>query len=160
MEHEKEIKNNTQSKIRLIAGGIVILALVGAAIFLYIQSTSVQRAGDEKPSFQEKLAKTSERIAVRELVQKFMAARIEKNEDRAFQYLTERAVAALETQNESEFNLSDNFEKYKIISMEEKGENQFRVVVKVFEAQIFVVEFITVIKTLDVYFVDSVELAG
>jgi len=160
MEREQEFSNNPQSKIRVLIFGILIVALIGAAIFLYIQSTSVKKAGEGKVSFQEKIVKTSERIAVRELIQKFMSARIEKNEDRVFQYLTERAVAALETQNGSKLNLSNNFEKYEIISVEERGENQFRIVVKVFEGQIFIVEFITVIKTLDVYFVDSVELAG
>lgn len=144
--------------VRTVLLGITICALFGAVVFLYLRSAPTNK--DNDISFHEKVVEKTERIAAQSIVHKFMISRIEKDSMRAFQYLTERAIVSLEQDEQSRVGLVNNFERYEIIDVKELEDGAFQFMIKVFEGEIFFIEQLRVIKVLDSYFIDSIELAG
>lgn len=154
---ERDNFNEQNFFMRTIVLGILIAALAASVIFVLMRPSLLHNGGD---SFREKVVEKAERIAAQSTVHTFMTARIEKDTKRAFQYLTERAVVALEQSEQSRVVLVNNFERYEIIDAKELADGAFQFMVKVFEGEIFFVEQSRVIKVLDSYFIDSIELAG
>ena len=110
---------------------------------------------EQIPALEEKIEKRS----IEDVLDKFMQLRIEENEIGAMRYLTEGAV---EQKMQGEFALVDNFTSYQILNSEKINQDKYRYVVKIFEGDGLVdfVEVITLIKILDQYYIDSVEIAG
>ena len=107
-----------------------------------------------------------EQQAAEYVLDKFMEARIIKQKDQALIYLTERAM---EQYSQGEFDLVNNFKSFEILKSEkleypaiEIGVSRFGFMVRINEKNEVgeFVEFITLVKILDRYYVDSVEIAG
>lgn len=136
---------------------VILAAFVASVVFLLMRPSPLR---DSEDSFREKVVEKVERVAAQSIVYKFMTARIERDTKRAFQYLTERSIAALDQGEQSRVVLVNNFERYEIVDIKEFGDGSFQFMVKVFEGEIFFIEEMRVIKVLDSYFIDSIELAG
>lgn len=113
------------------------------------------------PLLEEEIAKQKETMEERlaeSVLEKFMLARIGRREAQALAYLTERAM---EQKRGNEFSLINKFEDYEILAIEKLEENKFRGAVKIYEEERKdFVEVIILIKILDKYYIDSVEIAG
>lgn len=105
------------------------------------------------------LSANVEKESVLNILERFMAARIAKNEAQAKTYFTERAM---EQYLKGEFSLIDDFKSFEILKTEKLDENKFRFIVKFCEQDETrcVAEVITLVKITDRYYVDSLELAG
>jgi hypothetical protein len=93
------------------------------------------------------------------VLDKFMAQRVQKNELGAMLYLTERAA---DQKDKGVFVLIDGFENYEVLSSQKIAEGQFRFIVKIYENKgaFDITEIIILLKVGDRYYIDSVELAG
>ena len=107
------------------------------------------------PALEEKIEKTT----AQDVLDKFMQARIEKDEVKALRYLTE---ASMEQKLQEEFSLVDSFESYEVLKTEKLEQDRYRYIVKIYEEGGLsdFVEVIISIKILDRYYIDSVQIAG
>lgn len=110
---------------------------------------------EQIPALEEKI----EKRLIEDVLDKFMQLRIEENEEGAMRYLTERAM---EQKIQGKFALIDNFTSYQTLNNEKINQDKYRYVVKIFEGDGLAdfVEVITLIKILDRYYIDSLEIAG
>ena len=94
-----------------------------------------------------------------DILENFIKARIDKNESQANLYLTE---VAMEQKNKGMFVLIGNFKSYIVYKSEKLEEGNFRFFVKLYEENeaLETVEIISVVKILDNYYINSVEIAG
>lgn len=129
----------------------VLISLVGVGILAW----QYRQLEEEKiPALEEKM----EQRLVRDVLDDFMAARIEKSEAKALRYLTENSM---EQQRLGEFSLIGSFESYQVLSSEKLGENEYRYTVKIYEDKTGErVEVITLTKISDSYYINSVQMAG
>jgi hypothetical protein len=114
------------------------------------------------PFLEKKLKEQQEQMeerSTREVLDAFLAARIEKNEKKASRYLTERAMAQ---KIRGDFALINDFESYEVLDVEKLEEFKYKFTVKIYEKEKlgYLVELITLVQILDQYYIDSVELAG
>lgn len=130
----------------------ILLAFLGIAILGW-QYRRIEK--EQIPALEEKI----EQKSVELVLEKFMRSRIEKNEIEAMFYLTE---GAMEQKNKGEFSLLDNFASFQVISSEKIDEDSYRYAVKIFEngGLNSFVEVVSLIKILDQYYIDSVQIAG
>jgi len=130
----------------------ILLAFLGIAVLGW-QYRRIEK--EEIPALEEKI----EQKSVELVLEKFMRSRIEKNEIEAMFYLTEGAV---EQKNKGEFYLLDNFASFQVINSEKIDEDSYHYAVKIFEngGLSTFVEVIRLIKILDQYYIDSVQIAG
>lgn len=109
----------------------------------------------------DSLKQNIEENSAKELVNKFMQYRIDKNGNQAMIYLTENAM---EQRNLGQFILIDNFKSFKIEKTEELNETayQFTIIIQKENDIGNFVEIITVSKNLDLneYYIDSVQVAS
>ena len=107
----------------------------------------------------ETIEQTMEKIAAKEVLNKFMDARLDKQEEQAKVYFTENIM---EQYTRNEFVLIDGFESFEILSDEKMEDTKFRFIVEIQESNGVnnIIETIVVIKISDQYYIDSVELAG
>ncbi len=133
----------------------MFLAILIAFLAIGILAWQYQRIEKERlPALEEKIEKRS----TEDVLDKFMQMRIDKNEKGALRYLTEGAV---QQRDQAEFSLLDNFESYEILQSEKVDEEKYRYVVKIYEEGMGdFIEVITLIKILDNYYIDSVQIAG
>jgi hypothetical protein len=136
----------------------LIITLAGLAVLGW-----QYRQLEEKrlPALEEELERQKveiERTAAQESLKSFMAARKEGQQQQAMLYLTENAAEAVMN---DQFDLMNDYEGFLIISSQDMKNNTFRFAVEIhFADSTELVEVITLIKALDNYYVDSVELAG
>lgn len=147
----------------LKAWGSVILAIlimVVVAFGLSWQYERIARESEEKMSSLEDMVEGS---LVQDVLDRFLTARINKNEDQAAIYLTERAM---EQRVKGQFSLVDDFESYQVIKKEklagDSASANFEFFVKIYskDRRDSVIEIIVLTKIIDSYYVDSVEIAG
>lgn len=134
----------------------MFFALIIAFLCIGILGWQYRKIEKEQiPALEEKIEKKSTEA----LLDKFMQLRIEKNETGAMRYLTEGAV---EQVNEQSFALVDDFVSYEILQSEKLAQDRYRFVVKTYEQGMTMnfIEVIILLKILDQYYIDSVELAG
>jgi hypothetical protein len=107
----------------------------------------------------ETIEQTMERIAAKETLNRFMYARIGKQEEQAKIYFTENAM---EQYLQNEFVLIDGFQGFEILSNEKLKDTKFRYTLNIQENDGInnIIESITVIKISDQYYIDLVEIAG
>ncbi len=113
------------------------------------------------PLIEEEINRQKEQMeqkTAENVLDKFMSARIEKNEAQATHCLTE---GAMEQKNRGQFTLINKFESYEALKTEKLTENKYRFVIKIYEEEMGdFVEIIILTKILDKYYIDSVEMAG
>ncbi|MCK4781607.1 hypothetical protein KAS79_01635 [Candidatus Parcubacteria bacterium] len=102
---------------------------------------------------------TIEQQSAKDLLERFMDTRLEKNEAQALTYFTERTM---EQYYQDKFILIDNFESFEILEAQKLEETKFRFTTKIKtkDEMNYFVEVITVNKILDSYYIDSIEMAG
>ena len=132
------------------------LAILIAFLGIGILGWQYRQLEKEKiPALEEKIEKRS----VEDVLDNFMRLRIEKNEAGALRYLTE---VSMEQKLQKEFSLIDNFESYEVLKTEKLEQNEYRYIIKVYEEGGIsdFVEVIILIKILDKYYINSVQIAG
>ena len=111
-------------------------------------------ATEEISSLETKVEKT----IARETLKDFMKARIAKNESQAKILLTERAMKQV---SRGEIELMDNFQSFEILKTAQLNEDAFNFLLKIqVEDGTELIELIKVVKLLDKYYVDSIQLPG
>ena len=141
----------------------MFLAMIAALLGIGILGWQYRQIEKKRlPALQEQIEKQKQEIEeglAQNVLDKFMLARLSRNESQATLYLTENAVWQ---KDQKEFILFNEFDGYEVLSSGKIGENQFRFVVKIYEEDEVgdFVEIITLIKVLDRYYVDSIEMAG
>ncbi len=137
-----------------------VLRAMSLAIFIAFLGIGIlgwqyrQLEKEQLPALEEKIEKRS----IEDVLDKFMQMRIDKDEARALRYLTEGAV---QQKDQGEFNLLESFESYEILQSEKLDGDKYRYVVKIYEEGIGdFIEVIDLIKILDKYYIDSVQIAG
>jgi len=137
----------------------IILAVLVVTLVGGILSWQYRRMTEESEERISSLEDVIERGFAQNMLDKFMTARIKKNETQANIFLTERAM---EQKIQGKFILIDNFNSYIIFKSEKLEKNKFRFIVKIYKDNIMseIVEVIALIKILDGYYIDSVEIAG
>ena len=100
------------------------------------------------PKLEEKI----EQVAAEDILERFMATRAES-------LLTERAM---EQKKQAKFVSVNDFESYEILKTEKLEEDKYRFIVKLYREEGIgeIVEVIILIKILDKYYIDSVQIAG
>lgn len=146
------MNQNGQLPTWLIIVSAFLIAILVAGFFSFLMNRISEK---EILVLEQKL----EQQIAKDLLKKFMEARIKKNQDQAIVYFTENAW---HQHSENAFNLINNFQSYEILKVEQIGGNKFKFAVKIQEKEKTksMVEIISVIKILDQYFIDSIELAG
>jgi hypothetical protein len=136
----------------------LIITLAGLAVLGW-----QYRQLEEKrlPALEEEIEKQKvemEKSAAQEVLRSFMTARIEGQKQQAMLYLTENAAESL---MENQFNLIGEYDGFLLISAQDLNNNIFRFAVKLYFPNLTeLVELITLVKVVDNYYVDLVELAG
>ena len=153
---EKQDSNTLFNKDAWKAIIVAVLIVALAAGVLSWQYKKITEKSEEKLS---SLEDVMEQLLAQGVLDQFIEARINKNENQANLYLTEQAM---EQKIQGEFTLINNFKSYLIQKSEEVGENQYRFIVKLYEEDEMgeIIEVITLTKILDKYYIDLVELAG
>jgi hypothetical protein len=99
-----------------------------------------------------------ERTSAQNALERFMSARLNKREAQAALYLTENAA---EQERLKEFTLLDDYDSFKILSSEKLAEEEYRFVLEIRTKSVGTfVEIVTVMKILDNYYINSIQLAG
>lgn len=137
----------------------IVLAILIVVLFGGILSWQYRKVTENSEEKISSLEDVMEQSFAQNVLDKFMEARISKNEAQANIYLTE---GAMEQKLQDKFVLINNFKSYQINKSEKLGENQYRFIVKLYgeEKMGETVEIIALIKILDKYYIDSIEIAG
>ncbi len=142
-----EGKNGT---IKALAFALVI-AILGIGILAW-QYDKIKKV--EIPFLETEI----EKQAAYSAIQRFMDFRVEDNEYRANRLMTE---VAMEQKLGKEFDLLGSFKDYEIMKVERSEEGNYDCLVKIYDNDMGnIIESIRVIKILDSYYIDSVEIAG
>ena len=130
----------------------ILIAFLGIGILGW-QYRQIEK--EQIPALEEKIEKRS----VEDVLDRFMQARIEKDEASALRYLTE---VSMEQKNQGEFLLIDNFASFEVLKTEKFDQDNYRYIIKIYEEDGIgdFIEVINLIKILDRYYINSVQIAG
>ncbi|MFH1423979.1 MAG: hypothetical protein ABIG29_03460 [Candidatus Nealsonbacteria bacterium] len=134
----------------------LIFALLLAFLVIGVLGWQYRKIETEKvPALEEKI----EQKIAESALDKFMYARIGRNEQVALNYLTE---VAMEQKNSNGFSLLGDFKTYEILNQDKLSDDRYRFAVKIYDGGRMNdwVEVITLTKILDQYYIDSVEMGG
>lgn len=136
----------------------LIMLLIAAGLSWVYRRVEEKRAPFVKEQ-QERQKQELEKKLAGDVLDKFIKARIEKDEALADGYLTERAM---EDKASGKFVLVDNFEDYDVLETEKLKDGEFRFLIKLYEKDglNYIVESIVLVKILDRYYIDTIEIAG
>ena len=127
------------------------IAIVIAFIGIGILGWQYRRLEKERiPALEQEI----EQRDVKDALDSFMQLRIQGKEDQFLRHLTERVVERAE--------LISKIESYEIVSVEKMAEDEYRFAVRIYQEGELTdfIEVIKLIKIIDRYYVDSIELAG
>jgi uncharacterized coiled-coil protein SlyX len=134
-----------------------VALLVVGELFLAWQYQNLNRG--RLAEVEQKLAEQEQVIeerAAQDALIEFLDARVEGDERRLIRYITENTMQ----QREQDAFTAYGIEDYSIERKTEIEEGVFRFQVSVSRNRLQEIEFVEVIKILDQYYIDSVELAG
>lgn len=141
---------------------IALIILIGGEAVLVWQYHRLEK--QRLPRIEQELLEQKREIQKKEAeetVKSFLDLRLAKDEKRASRYLTERTMQKRE---EGTVTLLPEFdmETYQILKRESIDENAFRFEVELLgeQGQLLQIEILRLIKILDEYYIDSIELAG
>lgn len=137
----------------------ILIALLGIGILGW-QYRQIEKK--RIPELEKKVGEQKEEMEQKEaedILDKFISARIGKNENQAALYLTE---GGMEQKKQAKFVSVNDFESYEILKTEKLEEDKYRFIVKLYREEGIgeIVEVIILIKILDRYYIDSVQIAG
>lgn len=156
MKNQNNLNILNKDALRSIV--LAVLAVAAISSFLSWQYNKIAKS-EEKLSSLEDLV---ERGLAQDALDSFMAARAEGKEEQANAFLTERAM-----EQKKESPLAMGFKSYSVIKGEkidsdEGGWKRYEFRVKIIEKnEVFEnIERVILIKILDQYYIDSVEIVG
>ena len=155
------IKNSRFLNKEALRGvAIAIIAVVAGQIVLAWQYYRLEE--QRLPLIEQQIAEQreeSERKEARETLVSFLDTLQEGRGGTAKRFLTENAVFQEE---QGVFSLEQGIQGYKVIALEKMGTGKFRAQVETERAeQVFPqIEIFGLVKILDSYFIDSIEVAG
>ncbi|MFH1841534.1 MAG: hypothetical protein ABH800_02130 [Candidatus Nealsonbacteria bacterium] len=141
----------------------IIFAIVIAFLGIGILGWQYRKLEKERlPLIEEEMEKQKEEIELRsaqDFLDNFMSARKEKQEEKINAYLTE---GAMEKKFQGIISFAEDFDSYDILKKEKMEDGRYRFTLKIYQQEGIVssVEIIFLVKILDAYYVDSVDLAG
>jgi len=151
-------KKKKYKRIKDSSWFVLMIAFIVAFLGIAIISWQYHKMA-EKEIFS--LRQTVEQKSAEDLLEKFMAYRMEKNENQAMLYLTENAM---EQKNQGSFLLINNFKSFETLKTEKTNETNYKFTIKIQEENdnYETIEIITITKILglDKYYIDSIEIAG
>ncbi len=135
---------------------VATLLVIGALAWQYNKLEEKTRKTEQEIA---SLKGTVEQQLAKDVLEKFMNARLGKNENQATLYFTE---GAMQQYSQNKFVLIDNFESFEILKAEKLEQTKFRFTVKInTKDQVnYFIEIITLTKILDRYYIDSIQIAG
>lgn len=138
---------------------IAIVAVVAGQLVLAWQYYRLEEK--RLPLIEQQLAEQKEEIerqSAKTTITSFLNALEEGNSKLALRFLTENAVVQEE---QGVFSLKERILGYEIVKLEQVGANEFRAQVKIEEQALPPqVQLLRVLKVLDTYYIDSLEIAG
>lgn len=136
---------------------ITIFAFLVAVSGIWLLSTQYHKInnGTNNISIQEILEQNS----AKNIITEFMTARIDKNQEQAVVFFTENAM---QQYLNLEFILIDDYTNFEIIKTEKTENEKYRFTIKISEKNNIneTIESITVIKILDKYYINSIQIIG
>tara|TARA_Y100000310_G_scaffold305844_1_gene346452 strand:+ start:526 stop:993 length:468 start_codon:yes stop_codon:yes gene_type:complete len=141
----------------------VAIAVVAVVIGQVVLAWQYYRLEEKRlPLIEQQLAEQKEELerkGAREALTSFLDTLEQGKADAARRFLTENSVLEEE---QGVFSLQEGIQSYKIVQLEKMGTGEFRAQVEIERAaQPFPqVEILRLLKILDSYFIDSVEIAG
>jgi len=157
------IENQDSNTIfNLKAWRAVILAILAVLLVSLALSWQYKRMAAESEEKMSSLEDMVEESLVEDALDRFMTARINRNEAQAGVYLTEKAM---EQKESGEFSLVDDFESYQIVEkkkLSNTSSNSFEFIINLHSEDKVssIVEIIVLTEILDNYYVDSVIIGG
>ncbi|MCH7828858.1 hypothetical protein IH982_03315 [Patescibacteria group bacterium] len=138
---------------------IAIIAVVAGQLVLAWQYYRLEEK--RLPLIEQQLAEQKEEIerqSAKTTITSFLNALEEGNSKLALRFLTENAVVQ---EQQGVFSLKERILGYKVVKLEQVGTNEFRAQVEIENAALLPqVRLLRVLKVLDTYYIDSVEIAG
>lgn len=140
----------------------VAIAIIAVVIGQLVLSWQYYRLEEKRlPLIERQLLEQREEIerqSAKTTIISFLNALEQGNSKRALRFLTENAVVQ---EQQGTFSLKERIEGYTILKLDQVGANEFRAHVEVEgEALLPQVRLLRVLKILDTYYIDSVEIAG
>jgi len=140
----------------------IAIAIVAVVIGQLVLAWQYYRLEEKRlPLIEQQLAeqqKEIERQSAKKTIISFLDALEEGNSKLALRFLTENAVVQEE---QGAFSLQERILGYKIIKLEQVGASEFRAQVEIEDEALFPqVQLLRIIKVLDTYYIDSLEIAG
>lgn len=148
---------NIRDALKSIILAVVAVAAISA--FLSWQYDRMEKSQEGKTSLEDLVEQSS----AQKSLDKFMTARVNNDEDQATLFLTERAMAQ---KNAGDFNLIGNFKDYAILTgkklpiFDDEEKYQFAVKISGRSGMDEIIETIILVKILENYYVDSINIAG
>lgn len=138
---------------------IAIIVVVAGQLVLAWQYYRLEEK--RLPLIEQQLAEQKEEIerqSAKTTITSFLNALEEGNSKLALRFLTENAVVQ---EQQGVFSLKERILGYKVVKLEQVGTNEFRAQVEIENAALLPqVRLLRVLKVLDTYYIDSVEIAG
>ena len=155
----------------------VAIAIVAVVIGQLVLSWQYYRLEEKRlPLIEQQLVEQKEEIerqSAKKTITSFLNALEEGNSKLALRFLTENAMVQkglapwiseikYEKEEQGVFSLKDRILDYKIVKLEQVGTRKFRAQVEIERAEHILpqVEIFYLLKILDSYYIDSVEIAG
>ena len=140
----------------------MIIALLLATTGLVVLGWQYRQLEEKRlPALEKEIARQSEEIerrAAQSALERFMSARVNRNEAQATLYMTENAV---EQARLGSFALLNDYEGFRVLNSEKLAEEKFLFTVEIHsKTSGTLVEIITLTKILGNYYIGSVQLAG
>ncbi len=138
---------------------VIIFAFLVAFLGIGILSWQYHKIAEKSEQEIHSIKETIEQNLAKDVLDKFMESRLGKRKKQALTYFTENTM---EQHLKNEFILIDNFVSFEILKTEKLENTNFRFIVKIQEENENneIIEVITLIKILNRYYVDSVQIAG
>jgi len=140
----------------------MVIALLVAMTGLVLLGWQYRQLEEKRlPALEKEIERQSEEIerrAAQNTLERFMSARLNKRQAQAMLYFTENAA---EQERLREFALLDDYDSFRILNSEKLSEEEFRFAVEIrTKTAGTLVEIITLMKILDNYYINSIQLAG
>ncbi|MBI4138369.1 MAG: hypothetical protein HY482_02105 [Candidatus Wildermuthbacteria bacterium] len=141
----------------------VALAIIAVVIGQVVLAWQYYRLEEKRlPKIEQELkeqARHLEKESARKAVTSFLDAWIQDNAALATRFLTENAVFQ---QEQGAFSLGTELSSYKVLSLDLAGQGEFRAQIELYEQEGLPpqTQVLRVLKILDLYYIDSVEMAG
>ncbi len=145
------------SKIKNSYLAVTVFAFLVAILGIWFLSTQYHKINNETNNIS--VQEIIEQNSAKNILNKFMAERIDKNQEQAIIFFTENAM---EQYSNSKFILISDFTNFEIIKAEKIENEKFRFTIKISEKNKIneTIESIIIIKVLDKYYINSIEIIG